>query len=159
MLANGSIVFAGILCLSLCLTGCQKKQEEPKPADTLQPAQTNADTAKKSATPVETAAKKTVSLIGSWKGELDSRTTTLKITEQKRNSFSGTIVINWREVVNQKVSGTVNPDTREVQMKDMLHARNAAKYSGKLSKDGKTFSGTYTQIVDNQKSTFSLSLK
>ncbi len=159
---TGTLFLAGLLSVSFALTGCQKKQEEPKPA--AAPVQTapavdsaaiKAQAAKEAA---EKAAKET-NLVGTWKGELDSRATTLKITEQKDNEFKGSIVVNYREQTNQKISGKINPETKEVTMKDLLHARTAGTYKGKLSEDGKKLTGTFTVTADKITVKFNLTLK
>lgn len=95
-------------------------------------------------------------LKGKWIGTFDQRSTTLRITEQDGNSFKGSITINYREVINQQVSGTINEKTREVIMKDLLHSRYAGSYRGKLSEDMKTLSGTFTQNVEKTRFSFNL---
>jgi len=158
------LFFTGLLSVSLLISGCQKKQEEAKPAASPATSQTApaVDSAALKAQAVKEAAEKAASeanMVGTWKGTLDSRAATLKITEQKENEFKGSIVVNYREQVNQQVSGKINPQTKEVTMKDLLHARTAGTYKGKLSADGKKFNGTFTVTVDGIKASFSLSLK
>lgn len=93
-------------------------------------------------------------LKGKWTGTFDQRATTLRITEQDGKSFKGSITINYREVINQQVSGTIDEKTREISMKDLLHSRYAGTYRGKLSEDLKSFSGTFTQNVEKTKFSF-----
>ncbi len=95
-------------------------------------------------------------LKGKWTGTFDKRTTTLRITEQDGMTFKGSITINYREVINQQVSGTINEKTMEVSMKDLLHSRYAGTYKGKVSEDMKILSGTFTQNVEKTKFSFSL---
>ncbi|PIP79252.1 MAG: hypothetical protein COW85_01775, partial [Ignavibacteria bacterium CG22_combo_CG10-13_8_21_14_all_37_15] len=96
---------------------------------------------------------------GIYTGKFDSRATTLKITEQTDSKFSGSITINYRETINQKISGELDQEKMTVTMKDMLHSRFAGTYSAKLSEDGKKLSGTFTQNVEKTKYSFSLNKK
>jgi hypothetical protein len=141
--------------------GCeQKKPEEVSvPKDTVQikveePA------------PIDTLVKDTVTvkepevtipdLTGKWSGTFDQRAATLRITEQDGKTFKGAITINYREVINQQVSGSIDEKTMEVKMKDLLHSRYAGSYKAKLSEDMKKLSGTFTQNVEKSKFSFSL---
>jgi len=95
-------------------------------------------------------------LVGVWTGKLDSRLTTLTITKQDGNNFEGKITISYRKPLNQDVKGTYNAETKVLTMEDQLHSRYKGKYSGKLSDDEKTYSGTFTTIVDKKIFNFSL---
>jgi Sec-independent protein translocase protein TatA len=95
-------------------------------------------------------------LLGVWQGKLDSRLTILSITSQEGNNFSGKITINYRNPINQEVKGTLNPETKALTMADQIHSRFKGKYSGKLSEDGKTYSGTFTTLVDKNSVSFNL---
>jgi len=98
-------------------------------------------------------------LKGTYSGTLDSRATTLKITEQTDTTFTGSITINYREVINQKISGKLDQEKMTATMKDVLHSRFAGTYSAKISEDGKKLSGTFTQNVEKTKYSFSLTKK
>lgn len=98
-------------------------------------------------------------LIGTWSGTFDSRACTLKITKQDSTTFSGSITISYREVVNQSVSGTLNVEKSTVSMRDLIHSRYQGTYSGKLSADMKNLSGTFTITVDKKNLSFSLNKK
>jgi hypothetical protein len=154
-------LFSAALFALLVFTSCeQKKAEEATvPKDTVkvkveEPAPV--DTIRKDTTTVKKSVVIIPELKGKWSGTFDQRATTLRITEQDGNSFKGTITINYREVINQQVSGTVNEKTMEVSMKDLLHSRYAGSYKGKLTKDMKEFSGTFTQNVEKTRFGFSL---
>ena len=95
-------------------------------------------------------------MVGTWTGKLDSRFTTLTITKQDGNSFEGKIKINYRNPVKQEVKGTFNSETKTIKMEDQLHSRYKGKYSGKLSDDGKTYSGTFTTNIDKKSFNFKL---
>jgi len=152
-----SFAFLALLVFASCE---QKKPEEVSiPKDTVQ-------VKAEKAAPIDTLIKDTASvkkpevvipdLKGKWTGVFDQRSTTLRITEQDGNSFKGSITINYREVINQQVSGTLNEETMEVSMKDLLHSRYAGTYKGKFSDDLKKLSGTFTQNVEKTKFSFSL---
>lgn len=98
-------------------------------------------------------------LTGTWTGKFDKRSTTLKITEQNGSEFQGKITINYREVINQKISGSIDPKTSIVKMKDLLHSRFQGKYNGKLSDANKKIDGTFTMDLDGSKFQFSLKKK
>ena len=95
-------------------------------------------------------------MVGTWTGKLDSRFTTLIITKQDGNNFEGTITINYRTPVKQEVKGTYDSETKTIKMEDQLHSRYKGKYSGKLSDDGKSYSGTFTTNVDKKNFKFNL---
>ncbi|MGE5353290.1 MAG: hypothetical protein ACM3P0_14505 [Acidobacteriota bacterium] len=143
-------------------TGCGKKQEQQQPQQNAQQADTTkmADTTKKADTTAKTAQKaETADLKGTYSGTFDQRPTTLKITEQNGNDFKGSITINYREVINQQVSGTFDPATKKFTMKDLLHSRFQGKYAGKVSDDMKKLSGTFTMTLDGSKFNFNLAKK
>jgi len=140
------------------LSGCQKKQEEPQTKETPQATKTvPVDTAKvKQKEPVRITAP---DIKGVWSGKFDGRATKLTITEQSENEFKGKITINYREVINQQVSGRIDPDTKKVTMKDLLHSRFQGRYAAQLSEDSTKLSGTFTMDIDGMKLSFSLSKK
>lgn len=98
-------------------------------------------------------------MVGTWTGVFDSRACTLEITKQDSTTFSGSITINYREVVKQSVSGSINIKKMTVSMQDLLHSRYKGTYFGKLSTDMKNYSGTFTLIVDKKKLSFNLNKK
>jgi hypothetical protein len=156
-----SLLFSVALLSIISFIGCeQKKPEEVSvPKDSVQvkvEAPAPAETVAKDTTPVKEPEVVIPDLKGKWTGTFDQRTTTLRITEQDGNSFKGSITINYREVINQQVSGTVNEETMEISMKDLLHSRYAGTYKGKLSEDMEKLSGTFTQNVEKTKFSFSL---
>lgn len=126
----------------------QVKTEEPAPVDTAKKIDTLAE--------VKEPEIAVPNLKGKWTGVFDQRSTTLRITEQEGLTFKGSITINYREVINQQVSGTINEKTNEISMKDLLHSRYAGTYKAKLSEDKKKLSGTFTQNVDKTKFNFTL---
>lgn len=95
-------------------------------------------------------------LTGVWVGKLDSRLTTLSITNQDGNNIEGKITINYRKPLNQEIKGSFNADTKTLTMKDQLHSRFKGTYNGKLSEDGKTYSGTFTTLVEKKNYNFNL---
>lgn len=98
-------------------------------------------------------------MVGVWTGKLDSRATTLTITKQDGNSFEGKITINYRTPTKQEVKGSYNSENKRITMEDQLHSRYKGKYTGKLSDDEKTFSGTFTTLVDKKSHNFKLNKK
>lgn len=156
-------VTAIFLTASFLISGCQKKQEQPQQQTTTRTDTTAgkaADTTKAADTANKAANKANVpDLQGTWRGQFDNRATTLKINQVDGNNFKGSITINYRQVINQQVSGTIDPATKKVTMKDLLHSRFQGKYSGKLSDDMKKLSGTFTMNLDGTKFNFSLAKK
>jgi PBP1b-binding outer membrane lipoprotein LpoB len=135
-----------------CTSNKEEKQEQ-------KPAQEKAVNVKVDTVQTMAEEEKTpenINLLGTWTGTFDQRNTTLKITSQNGNDFEGSITINYREVINQKVKGSVNPETKTFTMTDQLHSRYAGSYSGKISDDGGKLSGTFTQNVDKTKILFNL---
>lgn len=97
---------------------------------------------------------KVPSVAGTWTGKFDSRDAVLRITEQKGDAIKGTIVIKYREPINQEVAGKVNGETMMVTMEDKLHSRYMGKYSGKLSADKSELAGTFTMNKDGKNLAF-----
>jgi hypothetical protein len=155
------LLFSLSLLALLVFTSCEQKknQEVSVPKDTVQvkvEEPVPVDTLKKDTTTIKEPEVVIPDLKGKWSGTLDQRATTLRITEQDGNSFKGAITVNYREVINQQISGTINAKTMEVSMKDLLHSRYGGTYKGKLTEDMKKFSGTFTQSVEKTKFGFSL---
>jgi hypothetical protein len=98
-------------------------------------------------------------LKGTWTGTFDGRSSVLNILEQTDSNFSGKITINYRQVTNQEVKGTLNPTTYEFTMTDQLHSRYQGKYKGELSSNNQNFSGTFTLDNDGTKYSFNLKKK
>jgi len=98
-------------------------------------------------------------LRGTWTGTFDKRSTVLNITEQTDSSFLGKISISYREIINQEVKGSFSTTTMKISMTDQLHSRYQGKYKGKLSEDGKNFSGTFTMDLDGKQFSFNLNKK
>jgi hypothetical protein len=140
--------------------GCEKKTEEIQ--DEIKSEDVSVDTTSSIDQPEieESEAEEEMVVIhdvkGKWTGTFDKRSTVLNITEQTDSSFSGKISINYRQAINQDVKGTFSPTTMKMSMKDQLHSRYRGKYSGRLSEDGKNFSGTFTMDLDGSKLSFNL---
>ena len=160
---TSALFFTGVLSVGLLLGGCQKKQEEPKPAATPATAQTapavDSTAIKAQAAKATEKAAKEIKMTGTWEGEMSGKTAILKITEQKGNEFSGTVVLMFKEKINQKVKGTLNPETKEVKVSDQLHSVDAGDYVGKLNDELNKYSGTFTVRSNGQKLKFNLKLK
>lgn len=154
-------LFKAIIFIALiAFIGCEKKTEQQNEmsADDISP-DTISTVNPPSDTEIEPDGEQMITIpdvTGTWTGTFDKRATTLKITEQTDSSFSGKITINYREVINQEVKGTIHPSSMKMTMADQLHSRYRGKYNGTLSEDGKTFSGTFTMDLDGSKFSFNL---
>ena len=158
----GKYIFLLMLTCSLIVlsAGCEKKAEKPEGEKTMkdttnmaQPEQQNADT-----TTMAENTQKYPDLTGTWTGTFDSRSTTLKITDQTEDTFKGSMTIAYKQPLNKDISGQIKSDT-DVTMKDLTHSRFMGNYSAKLSDDGKKLSGTFTMNSDNTTYKFSFSKK
>ncbi len=154
------IVFAATM---IAFIGCEKKSETPDAKQETTPKVEQpkvevpvVDTVKPE---IEKPVVQIPDLVGKWTGKFDSRPTVLNITKQTDSTFSGKISISYREPINQDVSGSFSPTKMKMSMKDLLHSRYQGKYYGSLSKDGKTYSGTFTMDLDKSKFSFNLSKK
>ena len=152
-----------ILALSitlLAIIGCEKKTDTPEVKEETtqeEPAQIE-ETPEEVTEPVVPVVQ-IPDLMGQWTGKFDARNTVLNITEQTDSTFKGRITISYREVSNQEVEGTISPSTMRMTMKDLLHSRFRGRYSGKLSEDGKNYSGTFTMDLDKSQFSFNLTKK
>ncbi len=158
--------FLAIILISLGIIvffGCEKKTETPEiKEDTMQETeqQSEQEVVEETTEPEpEEPVVQIPDLLGQWTGKFDARNTVLNITEQTDSTFKGKITISYREVINQEVEGTISPSTMRMTMKDMLHSRFRGRYAGKLSDDGKTFSGTFTMDLDKSQFSFNLTKK
>jgi hypothetical protein len=95
-------------------------------------------------------------MIGTWSGKFDGRKTVLVITKQDGNNVEGKITINYRDVINQELKGSLNTETNTLTMEDQLHSRFAGKYNGKLSEDNSVYSGQFTMKLNGTKFNFNL---
>lgn len=157
MYKKTSYSFSGLLLLLTVssfsfFSGCEKKEAPKETVKT--PAETTPQPLVEQ--PKVEEKKAVLDLKGTYTGTLDSRATTLKITDQTDSTFSGSITINYREVRRQTVSGKFSPEKLTLSMNDTQHNRYAGTYSAKLSADGKTISGTFTEKVDKASSSFTL---
>ena len=158
--SNSRLSAVLLFAASIVFVGCEKKSEQTEqPKDGIQTEQTAPDTVSEIKEPVLEEKITIPDMKGTWNGVFDKRATTLKITEQTDSSFSGTITINYREVINQEVKGNFSPTTLKMTMTDQLHSRYQGSYSGKLSNDLNSYSGTFTMKIDGSKFSFNLNKK
>lgn len=142
--------------------GCEKKTEQQQGEvknESVMPDTTSSLSEPEIGEPIIEEKVTVPDIKGTWTGVFDKRSTVLTITEQTDSSFSGKITINYREVINQEVKGNISPASMKISMKDQLHSRYQGKYKGKLSEDGKTFSGTFTMDLDGKQFSFNLNKK
>ena len=145
------ILISSIVMLS---AGCEKKAEKPEgetmkdTTNIAQPQQPATDTT-----------KKYPDLTGTWTGSFQSHGATLKITEQKDENFKASLSVAYREPMNKTISGTYDPETNTLTMKDEAKSRLETSYNPKLSDDMKKISGTAHFIVDNNTVNFTFTKK
>ena len=148
-----------IISVSLIYFGCEKKAEktdQPKEEVTSETVMTDSTGSTKTNEPAAEEKMQIPDLKGTWTGVFDGKSTTLQITEQTDSSFSGKISINYKQTLNQDVKGNFSPASLKISMTDQLHSKFMGKYNGKLSKDYKNFSGTFTKNRDNSNFSFNL---
>lgn len=159
-LLNYKLLMLIVFIVSFAFLGCEKKTEQTEqPKDEVQTEQTAPDTVSEIKEPIVEEKITIPDIKGTWTGVFDKRATTLRITEQTDSSFSGKITIEYREVINQDVKGSFSPATLKMTMTDQLHSRYQGSYSGKLSKEINTYSGTFTMKLDGSKFSFNLNKK
>jgi hypothetical protein len=150
---NSKIKLLAVLLVtsSLFFVGCTKKE---KPVETPDTTKVVADTTKQVADTTNmkdtskvdsTEAKKEVSILGTWQGKIANYTSTLRITNQNGNNFSGTVVVNYRNVATHSVVGSINPETGAFSMSDNDQTRSAGNYQGSISANGRSISGSFTE--------------
>ena len=165
---RGAALFA-IAAVLMITAGCgEKKTETPKtestetaqqqpPAATTPPPATTP--APETPPPAEKPAVTVPDITGTWTGTLDKRSTRLTITKQDSLRFEGSISINYREAINQKVSGTFDPAKKTLRMKDLLHSRYQGTYAAPLNDDLTAMSGSFPMTAEKTRSAFSLKKK
>jgi hypothetical protein len=151
-----SVLFlvASIVIIS---SGCEKKTETPEGEktmkDTTKMVQPGTDT-----TAAADTTKKYPELTGTWTGKFESHGATLKITEQNKENFKGSLTVQYREPLNKTISGTISADNK-ISMKDEVKSRTEANYSASLSEDGTKITGTSTLKLDGNKANFTFTKK
>ncbi len=144
-----------VILTSMVYLGCEKKAEKPQDEGKTEGVTTDSTSA--GSEPMVKETKITIAdITGKWTGTFDKRSTVLIITEQTDSSFAGKISISYRDVINQDVKGTFSPATMNMSMTDQLHSRYQGKYNGKLSEDGKNYSGIFNMDLDGSKFSFNL---
>jgi predicted membrane protein len=156
-------LFAAMIIIAvIAFIGCEKKTEQQQTevkSESISPDTVSSVSESMDSEPVVEEKITIPDLKGTWVGTFDKRTTNLTINEQTDSSFSGKITINYREVINQEIKGTISPSTGKISMKDQLHSRYQGNYSGKLSKELNNYSGTFTMKLDGSKFSFNLNKK
>jgi len=141
-----------LLAFNIFFTGCTKKDKPVNQPDTTK--QVSTDTSKHSQDSSKTKdttktdsveVKKTVSLLGTWQGKVANYNATLKVTNQNGNQFSGSVVVNYRNVATHNVTGTFNPENGAINMADTDQTRSAGVYAGMVSPNGRSISGNFTE--------------
>ncbi|HLG32912.1 MAG TPA: hypothetical protein VI362_07705 [Ignavibacteriaceae bacterium] len=154
-----NVLFTAFLILAvITFFGCESKTgKSDETGDDVKVEGVIGDTTSGGETAVETVT--IPDLKGTWTGTFDRRATTLIIKEQTDSSFSGNIIINYRQVINQEVKGSFSPVSMVMNMTDQLHSRYQGKYDGKLSENADHFSGTFIMNRDGSKFSFNLNKK
>ncbi len=149
-----------IIFTTVVYLGCEKKTGKTEETnENVKTEEVATDSASNVTEPVEETKIAIPDLTGKWTGTFDKKTAVLTITKQSDSSFTGKITINYREVINQDVKGIYSPTTQKISMIDQLHSRYQGKYNGKLSEDGKNYSGTFTMKLDGSKFLFNMNKK
>lgn len=157
-----SMITLFITIAILFVAGCgEKKNEDAQTGDEPNTNMSDTSMSETSSDPssIEEPVVNIPDLKGTWTGKFDSRTTTLKITEQDSVSFKGSITINYREVINQQVSGKIDPEKNTFTMNDLLHHRFAGSYTGKFSEDLNNLDGSFTEKASKRNAQFNLKRK
>lgn len=141
--------------------GCGDQRTDSPDSESEMPEQINGNTDTTEMRDTTQLEKETTEKIpdikGTWSGKLDAHNSTLRITEQDGLNFKGSISTNFRETVNQEVSGEFNPENNTIKMRDIHKTRNMGTYTAKLSEDMKSMTGTFTLTHD--KTNFSFNYK
>ncbi len=136
-----------IIALFSFFTGCVNKEKPVKPADTTKVATdtVKADSTAKDTVAADTSKAKEISLLGTWQGSIANYPATLKITSQDGKQFTGSVVVNYRNVATHSVFGSVDPETGAFSMSDNDQTRSAGNYAGVVAKSGKSITGSFTE--------------
>lgn len=157
-------LFKAVIIIALiAFIGCEKKTDQQNEmsaddisADTISAVNPPSDIE----TEPDGEQKVTIpDVTGTWTGTFDGKSTTLDITEQTDSSFSGKIIINYKQPLKQTIKGQFNPSTLKISMVDQLHSKFMGKYNGSLKEDFKSFSGTFTKNRDGSEYSFNLKIK
>jgi len=89
-------------------------------------------------------------LVGTWTGTFQSHGATLKITGQDGEDFEGSLTVAYREPMIKSISGSIDPGTHKIAMKDKSKSRLETTYDVKISEDMSKIYGTAYYIVDKK---------
>jgi len=149
----GLLLFLTVSTFSF-FTGCEKKEVPKETVKT--PAET---TPQPVAEQPKVEEKKAPDLKGIYSGTIGGKSMTLKITEQTDSSFEGSVSMNFKDPINQKVKGKINLTTGEITMSDLLKQIYQGFYVGKMNSDFTTIAGTWSIKTGNQKFNFTIKKK
>lgn len=80
----------------------------------------------------------------------------MTVSKQDSITFTAVVTIASRTPVVQNMKGSYDPDKKTVKLTTQETFRYNGDFSGTLSEDGKSISGTYVQRADNASSVFKL---
>jgi hypothetical protein len=141
-----ALAVLGVGALAAC--GSSSTGGSPTPGSSSSAAATVAPTAVPTAAPTPTPAPPTVQLTGTWAG-------------QYTGPFNGTFTLNWTQT-GSKVDGTIKlsspPDTLNINGNltgnaISFGAVGVVTYTGTVN--GKSMSGSYTDLANGQKGSWS----
>ncbi|MCK6603720.1 MAG: hypothetical protein L6Q59_02380 [Ignavibacteriaceae bacterium] len=134
--------------------GCGKKEKPEEPKKEPVKTETKADSVAKE------PEMKLPALEGTWAGGIGQYPVTLTLNAIKNDEeVTGKVVISFRNPVSYSVKGTYAYKTGQMTLTDADGIRSGGSFSGTVSEDGKTFSGTYTETVSKVSSAFNLTKK
>jgi hypothetical protein len=158
--SNNKLVVLILLSISIFFLGCEKKTDKIEQSkQQISNEQVTTDSSSITDEPVGEKEIPIPDIKGTWTGTFDGKSTTLEIVEQTDSSFSGKISINYKQPLYQTVKGSFTPSTLKISMVDQLHSKFMGKYSGELSLNYDSFSGTFTKNRDGSKYSFNLNKK
>ncbi|MBE2280022.1 MAG: hypothetical protein IAE91_06485 [Ignavibacteriaceae bacterium] len=151
MIKNRIFVLLSVLTLSVVFLGCPGKKDEPK-----EPVETK-DTTKVVEKPVVEEPKVVIpDFVGSYSGAVGNMAASMTVSKQDSITFTAVVTIASRTPVVQNMKGSYDPDKKTVKLTTQETFRYNGDFSGTLSEDGKSISGTYVQRADNASSVFKL---
>lgn len=142
--------------LVVLTTGCEKKAEKAEGAKTTEDTTNMAQPEQPAADTMQTVYP---DLIGTWTGKFESHAATFKITGQDGEDFSASLTVAYRQPMNKTISGTIDPKTNQIAMKDNEKSRNEASYKAELSADGNKITGVSTLKINGNKANFTFTKK
>lgn len=148
-----------LLLMGIMFSACNDSKDEEVRLDEENAAERIDNVNQSDSLSADTTAAMENQIQGTWTGTFDGRNSTLDISEQNENEFTGKISTAYKNQLVKRISGQFNKEDNTFTMRDTERGKFAGTYSGKLSDNMTKMEGTFTLKTDNSKYRFTFTKK